>query len=69
MLIDMTLVLIGLVCEDLIIIGDERYSKVGGASYFQSFVYEKFFKDYLAIVNASNPDLIKEFPDESKVIV
>ena len=67
MLIDMTLVLIGPVCEDLIIIGDERYSKVGGASYFQSFVYEKFFKDYLAIVNASNPDLIKEFPDESKV--
>ena len=39
----MTLVLIGPVCEDLIIIGDEKSSKVGGASYYQSFVYEEFY--------------------------
>ena len=63
----MTLVLIGPLCEDLIIIGDEESSKVGGASYFQSFVYEEFYDDYLAIVNASNPDLIDAFPDRSKV--
>lgn len=63
----MTLVLIGPVCEDLIIIGDERSSKVGGASYYQSFVYEEFCNDYIAIVNASNTDLIDEFPDKSKV--
>ena len=63
----MTLVLIGPVCEDLIIIGDERVSKVGGASYFQSFVYEEFYNDYLLVVNASNPNLIEEFPDKSKV--
>ena len=63
----MTLVLIGPVCEDLIIIGDEKHSKVGGASFYQSFVYEEFYNDYLAIVNASNRDLINEFPDRSKV--
>ena len=63
----MTLVLIGPICEDLIIIGDDESSKVGGASFFQSFVYEEFFNDYLAIVNASNADLITAFPDESKV--
>ena len=63
----MTLVLIGPLCEDLIIIGDEESSRVGGASYFQSFVYEEFYNDYLAVVNASNADLIDEFPDKSKV--
>ncbi|MBE6512733.1 MAG: ribokinase [Methanobrevibacter olleyae] len=63
----MTLVLIGPACEDLIIIGDKESSKVGGASFFQSFVYEEFYDDYLAIVNASNADLIDEFPDKSKV--
>ena len=63
----MTLVLIGPACEDLIIIGDKESSKVGGASYFQSFVYEEFNDDYLAIVNASNADLINSFPDKSKV--
>lgn len=63
----MTLVLIGPACEDLIVIGDEESSKVGGASFFQSFVYEEFYTDYLAIVNASNADLIDEFPDKSKV--
>ena len=62
----MTLVLIGPVCEDLIVIGDEESSKVGGASFYQSFVYEEFFKDYMAIANASNADLISEFPNESK---
>ena len=63
----MTLVLIGPACEDLIIIGDNESSKVGGASFFQSFVYEEFYNDYLAILNASNADLIDEFPDKSKV--
>lgn len=63
----MTLVLIGPACEDLIIIGDKESSKVGGASFFQSFVYEEFYNDYLAILNASNVDLIDEFPDKSKV--
>ena len=63
----MTLVLIGPACEDLIIIGDDEYSKVGGASFYQSHVYEEFYKDYLAIVNASNSNLIDSFPDKSKV--
>lgn len=65
----MTLVLIGPVCEDLIIIGDEKSSKVGGASFYQSFVYEEFYDDYLSIVNTSNTDLIDKFPDKSKVKV
>jgi hypothetical protein len=63
----MTLVLIGPACEDLIIIGDKESSKVGGASFFQSFVYEEHYDDYLAILNASNEGLIDEFPDKSKV--
>ena len=42
----MTLVLIGPACEDLIIIGDDENSKVGGASFFQSFVYEEYYDDY-----------------------
>ena len=63
----MTLILIGPVCEDLIIIGDEKESKVGGASFYQSFVYEEYYNDYLAIVNASNADLKDSFPDSSKV--
>ena len=63
----MTIVLIGPVCEDLIRIGDKESSKVGGASFYQSFVYEEFYTDYLAIVNASSTDLIEEFPDKSKV--
>lgn len=62
----MTLVLIGPACEDLIIIGNEKSSRIGGASYFQSFVYEEFYDDYIAIVNAQNTDLINEFPDMSK---
>ena len=63
----MTLVLIGPVCKDLIIIGDEKSSKVGGASFYQSFVYEEYFNDYLAIVNSSITDLAESFPDKSKV--
>lgn len=62
----MTLVLIGPACEDLIIIGNEKSSRIGGASYFQSFVYEEFYNDYIAIVNTQNTDLINEFPDMSK---
>ena len=74
----MTLVLIGPVCEDLIIIGEDKSSKVGGANFYQSskvgganfyqsFVYEEYFDNYLAIVNASNNNLIDSFPDKSKV--
>lgn len=63
----MTLIIIGPVCKDLIIKDGKKSSKVGGASYYQSFVYEEFFNDYLALVNTSNTDLIDAFPDKSKV--
>ena len=65
----MTLVIIGPVTNDLIIIGDEESFKVGGATYFQSFVFERFFSDYLAIVNCADESLASDFPDSSKVIL
>ncbi len=65
----MTLVVIGPVTEDLIIIGEEKSRKVGGATYFQSFVFEEFYKDYLAVVNCSDESLIRDFPSKDKVKV
>ncbi|KZX14088.1 PfkB family carbohydrate kinase [Methanobrevibacter oralis] len=65
----MTLICIGPVTKDLIIVGSEKSFKVGGATYFQSFVFEEYFNDYLAIVNTSSKELINEFPDISKVKV
>ena len=65
----MTLVVIGPVTEDCVIIGGEESKKVGGATYYQSFVFEKFYKDYLAIVNCSDSALIEAFPDSDKVKV
>ena len=65
----MTLVVIGPVTRDLIVIGDEKSHKVGGATYYQSFVFEEFFNDYLAIVNCDDKSLINGFPDLDKVRV
>lgn len=65
----MTLVVIGPVTEDLIIIGEGKSRKVGGATYFQSFVFEEFYDDYLAIVNCSDESLIRNFPSKDKVKV
>lgn len=65
----MTLVVIGPVTSDLVIIGDEEYRKVGGATYFQSFVFEEFYNDYLAIVNCSDENMVEDFPDLGKVRV
>ncbi len=65
----MTLVVIGPVTEDLIIIGEDESRKVGGATYFQSFVFEEFYNDYLAIVNCRDERLIEDFPSKDKVKV
>ena len=65
----MTLVVIGPVTKDLIVIGDEKSQKVGSATYYQSFVFDKFYNDYLAIVNCSDETLVDDFPDLSKVRV
>ena len=65
----MTLVVIGPVTKDLVIIGEQKYQKVGGATYYQSFVFEKFYKDYLAIVNCSDSELVNDFPNSDKVKV
>lgn len=64
-----TLVVIGPVTKDLVIIGDDESQKVGGATYFQSFVFEEFFKDYLAIINCSDKGLADGFPNSDKVEV
>ena len=65
----MTLVVIGPVTKDLVVIGNEESHKVGGATYFQSFVFEEFYNDYLAIVNCFDESLIQKFPDSEKVEV
>lgn len=65
----MTLVVIGPVTRDLVVIGDEKSQKTGGAIYFQSFVFEEFYKDYMAIVNCSDASLINDFPNPDKVNV
>lgn len=64
----MTLVVLGPATEDIIIKNGMKESKVGGATFFQAFVYEALNIDYLAIVNLSNLDIIDKFPDKNKVI-
>lgn len=65
----MTLVVIGPVTHDLVVIGEEESHKIGGATYFQSFVFEEFHNDYLAIVNCSDEKLVEGFPSSDKVRV
>ncbi len=65
----MTLVVIGPVTKDLIVIGDEESQKIGGPTYYQSFVFEEFHRDYLAIVNCSDIELVNSFPSKDKVKV
>ena len=64
----MTLVVLVPATEDIIIKNGMKESKVGGATFFQAFVYEALNIDYLAIVNLSNLDIIDKFPDKNKVI-
>lgn len=63
----MTLVVIGPVTEDLIVVEGKKTRKIGGATYFQSFVFEEFYSDYLAIVNCADEKLVKDFPNPNKV--
>ena len=65
----MTLVVIGPVTHDIVVIGEESQHKTGGATYFQSFVFEKYYDDYLAVVNCSGEDFISDFPSKDKVRV
>lgn len=65
----MTLVVIGPPTKDLIVIGDSESQKTGGATYFQSFVFEEFYSDYLAVINCSDDDLANDFPNPDNVRV
>ena len=63
----MTIITIGPVTRDLIITKSNKQSKTGGAVYFQSFVFEEFYPDYLIITNCGDSRLIDDFPDKNKV--
>ncbi len=65
----MTLVVIGPLTKDLVVIGEQSSHKIGGATYFQSFVFEEFYSDYVAIVNCDDESLVKGFPSPDKVRV
>ena len=65
----MTLVVIGPVTEDLIVIGGQESRKIGGATYYQSLVFERYYEDYIAVVNCCDESLVNEFPSEDKVKV
>ena len=63
----MTIITIGPVTHDLIIVKNDKQSKVGGAVYFQAFVFEEFYPNYLVITNCSDISLINDFPNKNKV--
>ncbi len=64
----MTIVIIGPLTQDQIITPNSKTSATGGASYFQSFVFEEFNLDYVIIANFNNPDLIKDVPNFANLI-
>ncbi len=64
----MTIVIIGPLTQDQIITPNSKTSTTGGASYFQSFVFEEFNIDYLIIANFNNLDLIKDVPNLANLI-
>ena len=64
----MTIVVIGPLTQDQIITSNSKTSAAGGASYFQSFVFEAFNMDYVAVANFNNLDLIKDFPNLGNLI-
>lgn len=63
----MTIIVIGPIAKDFIINGDLKLSKIGGPIYFQSFIFEKYYEDYLIIANCSDESLINKFPNIDKV--
>ena len=64
----MTIVVIGPLTQDQIITPNSKTSATGGASYFQSFVFEEFNIDYVVAANFNNLDLIKDFPNLANLI-
>ena len=64
----MAIVVIGPLTQDQIITSNSKTSAAGGASYFQSFVFEEFNMDYVAVANFNNLDLIKDFPNLGNLI-
>ena len=64
----MTIVVIGPLAQDQIITPNSKTYAAGGASYFQSFVFEEFNIDYVAVANFNNLDLIRDFPNLGNLI-
>ena len=65
----MTIVVIGPLAQDQIITQNSKTYAAGGASYFQSFVFEEFNMDYVAVANFNNLDLIRDFPNLGNLIL
>ncbi len=65
----MTLICIGPVAKDIIITSSGKKLKVGGASYYQSFVFEKYCPDYHCIINCDDERVINYFPDSEKISI
>ena len=64
----MTIVVIGPLTIDQIVTPNLEAQKIGGASYFQSFVFEEFKQDYIVISNFNDFNLLKEFPNLDTLI-
>lgn len=67
-IIFMTIVVIGPLTIDQIVTPNLEAQKIGGASYFQSFVFEEFKQDYIVISNFNDFNLLKEFPNLDTLI-
>jgi sugar/nucleoside kinase (ribokinase family) len=61
--------LIGPLTKDLIIENNNERLSVGGAVFYQSFIFNSFNQNYNIITTLSNKDknLLNEFPDKSRI--
>ena len=61
--------LIGPLTKDLIIEDNHERSSVGGAVFYQSFIFNSFNQDYtiLTSLGEDDEDLLYEYPDKSKI--
>ncbi|MCC7553223.1 MAG: hypothetical protein KO202_01840 [Methanobacteriaceae archaeon] len=61
--------IIGPLTKDLIIENNQERFSVGGAVYYQSFIFNSFKENYTILTNLGFDDknLLNEFPDKSKI--
>lgn len=63
------LLIIGPLCKDILIKEDKKISKIGGALYYQSFVYEQLNIPYILAISLAKKDetLLNHFPNKTKI--